>query len=939
MFNCKFCDYRTKKVSEHLLHQKCHLTINKQVHCGYNGCQYSLISEGALRQHLLRHHKISKGISDKRAQCVSKENNTCNADALFQCQIETCRQHFYNYAVYIRHLKNHIKEGCAIRCPVKLCNSITDYSKESSFASHLSKCHRSAVDQPTIEATSNIIELNSSNQCEENSEIDVLLNSVDFVTAKNKLPEYELGTTIANNDTNNTEANSRVKNDILLKTNEEAETNFLNNFANFLLRLETTYTIPISTIQFIMDELQSMAQYNQDITNSKIKAHLLEMGLCNEQIEVIVQDIATSNPFISSCSQFSTDYKRKKHFRNNHLYVKPQQISISDTDGKQTFFHYVPIVETFKCAFFNKSLGNWTINDAQHDEDPDILSDFTDGSAFRNNEFFKQNPKARKIILYQDGVSVVNPLGSAKSKFKILAVYIQFGDLPPHVRSRMSNIQLVALCKEEWFNADKVFGTIIKDLKILETSGVEIEQGVIEKAGLVYIAGDNLGSHALGGFACNFGRGEYICRYCCATRKQMSECTDDCKGCTNNSKHHTYKIYKKKSQRLRTVESYDKCVRKIQQGKKIVQGITSKCLFNELMSFHACAPGLPPCLGHDIFEGIAPYDLLLFIKYFVKQKWFTWDQLNGRIDTFQYSTQDKKDKPIEIDPSKKRVVGQASQIWTLIRLFPLIINDKIKNPKDPVWEALLVLCEIIDIVCSPKLRKSYVPYVDKTINKYLVARSRLFPRIKLRPKHHYVQHYAELASIFGPLILVWTMRFESKHPFFKNVVRKVTNFINVTWTMSDKHELYQSLIRKEPEMKHNSVIKHLSPFLHLSYSPALINAIDAMNIAGGIKECTSVNIIGTEYKRGDVVVLHQDDYQLNVQLGRIVLILVSDDESIHLVANSLNTEFQAHLRLYRVNETENYVCVDIKNLYSYQSLHMYTVGTHHYVRLHHAILH
>lgn len=55
----------------------------------------------------------------------------------------------------------------------------------------------------------------------------------------------------------------------------------------------------------------------------------------------------------------------------------------------------------------------------------------------------------------------------------------------------MNNIKLVALCKEIDFNHEKVYGRIVKDLKIIETHGVELEIGKTVKGSLLFILGDN----------------------------------------------------------------------------------------------------------------------------------------------------------------------------------------------------------------------------------------------------------------------------------------------------------------------------------------------------------------------------------------------------------------------------------------------------------------
>ena len=76
------------------------------------------------------------------------------------------------------------------------------------------------------------------------------------------------------------------------------------------------------------------------------------------------------------------------------------------------------------------------------------MEDITDRSVFKSNVFFTVNKKALKLVLYQDSFEVVNPLGSAKTKQKILAVYYTLADILPHYRSNIDHIQLISLCRE-----------------------------------------------------------------------------------------------------------------------------------------------------------------------------------------------------------------------------------------------------------------------------------------------------------------------------------------------------------------------------------------------------------------------------------------------------------------------------------------------------------
>jgi len=55
-------------------------------------------------------------------------------------------------------------------------------------------------------------------------------------------------------------------------------------------------------------------------------------------------------------------------------------------------------------------------------------------------------------------------------------------------------------------------------------------------------------------------------------------------------------------------------------------------------------------------------------------------------------------------------------------------------------------------------------------------------------------HYAELILRFGPLIRLWTIRFESKHCNFKKCARSVQNFRNVYHSLAERHQLVQAYL-------------------------------------------------------------------------------------------------------------------------------------------------
>ncbi|KAK3909856.1 LOW QUALITY PROTEIN: PTS system EIIBC component SAR0193 [Frankliniella fusca] len=314
-------------------------------------------------------------------------------------------------------------------------------------------------------------------------------------------------------------------------------------------------------------------------------------------------------------------HMRKAFYKRTFPFVKQERIDFKNTVKTKTgqekivnrFLYYISILETVKACFLDKSL-NLKLTVIREDG---ILQDVVDGIIFQTNVLYKDNPLYLRIILYQDGVEIVNPLGHAKKKHKVIAVYLSILNLPEHVRSQIHATKLVALCKKKDFVHSVLYGGIVEDLKLLETEGVIVPRYGRLKAGLVCIAGDNLGSHNLGGFGENFSSSNYFCRFCMVYRPTFKLPHGECLSFT-----------------LRDVQSYTEAAEKGQHLKDGYKGVKCNSVFNELQSFR---PGLPRCIGHELMEGVIAADSKLFIDYYIADSWFTIHELIEAIDNFAYT--------------------------------------------------------------------------------------------------------------------------------------------------------------------------------------------------------------------------------------------------------------------------------------------------------------
>ena len=96
---------------------------------------------------------------------------------------------------------------------------------------------------------------------------------------------------------------------------------------------------------------------------------------------------------------------------------------------------------------------------------------------------------------------------------------------------------------------------------------------------------------------------------------------------------------------------------------------------------------------------------------------------------------------------------------------------------------ILDLQDIVELLASSTFSDESLCYLDGKISEHRKLLLNVFPGLKLKPKHHILEHSAHLIQCFGPLVDFWTFCFEAKLSFFKKLVCDVNNFkhILLTW--------------------------------------------------------------------------------------------------------------------------------------------------------------
>ncbi len=88
---------------------------------------------------------------------------------------------------------------------------------------------------------------------------------------------------------------------------------------------------------------------------------------------------------------------------------------------------------------------------------------------------------------------------------------------------------------------------------------------------------------------------------------------------------------------------------------------------------------------------------------------------------------------------------------TLLRLLPLIIGIAVPE-EDGAWTVLMELKEVVELSLCSEFTEESIQYLQSKIQDHRGMPKEVFPDFKLKPKHHFIEHYPDLVRLFGPLV-------------------------------------------------------------------------------------------------------------------------------------------------------------------------------------------
>ena len=382
----------------------------------------------------------------------------------------------------------------------------------------------------------------------------------------------------------------------------EGEKIFRDSQADFFLQLAAKFSLSGEAMNTIARYLMaSRAEVAQLIVKAFQDSRCqpsnpeAERQLCED----FLKQYQALEPLIGMEAKLSSTYRRQEFFKRNYDIVFPTEVQVG-REGEETFYAYTtPMSNTLGQFFRDHSLRPYLfvrVNHPARQHDPGVHASFTDGKVFKDLTSEVQEEYVILVRLYSDGVSMHNPLGAAKDKDKITAMYyspIQ----DTRVGSRRSSCQAITLVDTNVIDKvglDATFSHAIEDIAYLERHGfVDPVTGLRLPVFVIAGVGDNLQQNENVGMAKNFSGMANSCRKCELKLIVLR---------TAESYYEIHAKYQKSRTRDSLAENYQR--KRDKYGdlpNKNWKGVATLNIYRKLRMDSAVT--MAQCLSHDLFEG------------------------------------------------------------------------------------------------------------------------------------------------------------------------------------------------------------------------------------------------------------------------------------------------------------------------------------------------
>lgn len=168
-------------------------------------------------------------------------------------------------------------------------------------------------------------------------------------------------------------------------------------------------------------------------------------------------------------------------------------------------------------------------------------------------------------------------------------------------------------------------------------------------------------------------------------------------------------------------------------------GIESRSILNDLNYFKLCE-SMCVDIMHDVLEGVGQLEIKNFLNYYFQNNQnITLQELNRRIEIFNYGLIDRAIKPIIIilDKQGNLINQRAMQMECLLRYFPFILVELSESYR--LKHKVIMLPMKCIKIFAPVISQPMIHRLNDLISEHHKHYMQQF-NANLTPKHHFMVH-------------------------------------------------------------------------------------------------------------------------------------------------------------------------------------------------------
>lgn len=614
-----------------------------------------------------------------------------------------------------------------------------------------------------------------------------------------------------------------------------------------------------------------------------------------------------------------SERKVKSFLRNNGYYKDPVKFTIdegvADTlqhrrlilANKKSTAVQMDIEFIFKSFFELPNMLQACTDYMKKLEGNDQLTNFIQGESWLER---KKNLSSKTVIpffLYHDDFEPGNSLGAKSGIQSMCSFFVFFPTLPPHIATSLENILPILSCltSQKKYGLDKILHLTLQSFKLLEETGIVLNidgENIRVHFELCLLIGDNKALNELAGMTLCFVK-DGFCRICYCTVEE-SKC-----------------MISENKEKLRTVKEYDK---DIVLNNFITSGVREECVFNELLNFHIIScPSVD--IMHDVFEGVCHFQMTKIVSHFLKENFFSLDDLNNRKALFDFGLYEIGNISVDIQLNhlkKQKLKMTASQSLCFTIYFSIIIGDLIPR-NDEVWDFYITFLRLLDLLMQNSFVPSDIELIAELVTKNNQSYIALFGAT-LKPKQHFMLHYPQIIKKMGPLKKLYAMKQEMYHKHIKRYVNQTFNRRNLPVSVCIKESLkFGSRLFERKGYSHN-FYSDIGYFDNINVKTADF-IFQIQNLLPNISEISFIKHL--KYKQityePNCVVFCLNNFN-EIELYKIIYILEDVNHSITMFTHKLLiVSFDIHYQCYLIENHTN-VC----KILSFESLQYFPRSIH-----------